>query len=75
LQRQLRDVERVSTPTLMIQGGSDYCDDPEQSEGQERFFTSGYRRLLLQGIGHFPHRESPSQLAAAVIGLIGRLYG
>ena len=38
LQRRLCEVERLSTPTLMIQGGSDYCDDPKESEGLERFF-------------------------------------
>lgn len=63
-------MERLSTPTLMIQGGSDYCDDPKESEGLERFFTGRYDRLLLEGIGHFPHRESPLQVAEAVIRLI-----
>jgi pimeloyl-ACP methyl ester carboxylesterase len=33
---------------------------------QERFFTSGYRRVLLDGIGHFPHREAPDQVAQAI---------
>ena len=70
LQRRLREVERLSTPTLMIQGGSDYCADPKESEGLERFFTGRYDRLLLEGIGHFPHRESPIQVAEAVIRLI-----
>jgi len=63
-------VERLSTPTLMIQGGSDYCDDPKESESLERFFTERYDRLLLEGIGHFPHRESPIQIVEAVIRLI-----
>jgi pimeloyl-ACP methyl ester carboxylesterase len=70
LQRRLCEVERLSTPTLMIQGGSDYCDDPKESEGLEKFFTGRYERLLLEGIGHFPHRESPIQVAEAVIRLI-----
>ena len=70
LQRRLREVERLSTPTLMIQGASDYCDDPKESEGLERFFTGRYDRILLEGIGHFPHRESPIQVAEAVICLI-----
>jgi len=70
LQGRLCEVERLSTPTLMIQGGSDYCDDPKESEGLEKFFTGRYERLLLEGIGHFPHRESPIQVAEAVIRLI-----
>jgi len=33
---------------------------------QERFFTGGYRRVLLDGIGHVPHREAPDEVAEAV---------
>jgi pimeloyl-ACP methyl ester carboxylesterase len=70
LQRKLREVEHVSTPTLMIQGASDYCDTSKESEGQDKFFTGGYRRLLLEGVGHFPHREAPDKVADAVIDLL-----
>jgi pimeloyl-ACP methyl ester carboxylesterase len=70
LQRRLGEVERLSTPTLMIQGGSDFCDHPKESEGLEVYFIGRYERLLLEGIGHFPHRESPKQVADAVIRLI-----
>jgi pimeloyl-ACP methyl ester carboxylesterase len=51
----------------MIQGAVDYCDDPKESEGQEEFFSGRYERLLLDGVGHFPHRESPTQVADAII--------
>ena len=70
LQPRLGEVERLSTSTLMIQGGSDYCDDPKESEGLKRFFAGKYDRLLLEGIGHFPHRESPMQVAEGIIRLI-----
>ena len=33
---------------------------------QERFFTRGYRRVLLDGIGHLPHREAPDEVTEAV---------
>lgn len=51
----------------MIQGASDTCDAPEESEGQDPFFTAGYRRLILDGVGHFPHREAPAQVAQATL--------
>lgn len=70
LQQRLGEVERLSTPTLMIQGGSDYCDDPKESEGLEKFFSVRYDRLLLEGIGHFPHRERPMEVAEAVMCLL-----
>jgi len=54
-------------PTLMLQGGADYCDEPASSQGQDRYFTSGYRRQVIDGIGHFPHREAPDAVATALL--------
>jgi pimeloyl-ACP methyl ester carboxylesterase len=68
LRRRLGEVEYLSTPTLMIQGLSDYCDDARESAGLEAFFTGGYRRMLLENVGHFPHREAPDLVATAVTG-------
>jgi hypothetical protein len=31
----------------MIQGASDYCDAPKESEGLDNSFSGGYHRLLL----------------------------
>lgn len=68
--RRLSEVDRLSTPTLMIQGALDYCDAPRESEGQEKFFSEGYRRVLLPRVGHFPHREAPEAVADAVVSLL-----
>jgi pimeloyl-ACP methyl ester carboxylesterase len=67
LQQRLAEIENLSTPTLMIQGLEDYCDPPSESEGREKYFTGGYRRLTLENVGHFPHREAPEPVAAAVL--------
>jgi pimeloyl-ACP methyl ester carboxylesterase len=64
LRRRLDAVEALTVPTLMVQGGSDYCDEPSSSERLEPYFAAGYRRVVLAGIGHFPHREAPTQIAA-----------
>jgi pimeloyl-ACP methyl ester carboxylesterase len=45
---------QLSTPTLMIQGESDSCGPPKESEGLDDFFTRGHRRILIDGVGHFP---------------------
>jgi pimeloyl-ACP methyl ester carboxylesterase len=66
-QRRLEKVEVISTPTLMIQGADDYCDPPSESEGRERYFVGGYHRLLLEGVGHFPHREAPDIVADSIV--------
>jgi pimeloyl-ACP methyl ester carboxylesterase len=66
LARRLAEVEYIATPTLMIQGAEDRCDEPSGSAKQERFFTGGYRRAVLEGVGHFPHREAPDEVAQAI---------
>lgn len=70
LQRKLGTVERLATPALMIQGTSDFCNPPKESEGLDNIFTGGYRRLLLERVGHFPHREAPELVADGVIQLL-----
>ncbi len=67
LQQRLSEVESLATPTLMIQGLSDFCDPPSESKGQEGYFTGGYERIELEGVGHFPHREAPKVVAEAVL--------
>jgi pimeloyl-ACP methyl ester carboxylesterase len=67
LQKQLNAIETLGTRTLTIQGGSDFCDEPAQSEGMEPFFTAGYRRIVLDGVGHFPPREASEAVAQAVL--------
>jgi len=49
LKTRLRAAETIAVPTLMIQGGDDRCDPPSTSEGQERWFSGPYRRLVLDG--------------------------
>jgi pimeloyl-ACP methyl ester carboxylesterase len=71
LRARLREIETIGTPTLMIQGGSDFCDRPDASAGQEDYFTGGYRRVVLDGVGHFPHREAPDAVADLVLAHLG----
>jgi pimeloyl-ACP methyl ester carboxylesterase len=40
LQVKLREIEYLSTPTLMIQGASDSCDAPKESERTEAIAVS-----------------------------------
>jgi pimeloyl-ACP methyl ester carboxylesterase len=67
LRERLGSTETLSTPTLMIQGNADMCDPPSESDGQGRYFTGGYRRVLLDGVGHFPAREAPNRVANEVL--------
>lgn len=67
LRERLRSVGTLTTPTLMIQGVADMCDPPSESDSQDRCFTGGYRRVMLDGVGHFPPREAPNEVANHVL--------
>jgi pimeloyl-ACP methyl ester carboxylesterase len=58
-------------PTLMIQGGADFCDPPSESAGLEHHFDT-YRRIVLDGVGHFPHREAPDTVGRMLLDQFGR---
>ncbi|WP_250515388.1 alpha/beta hydrolase [Caballeronia sp. INDeC2] len=67
LYARLGTIERIGVPALMIQGGADSCDEPASSAGQDAYFPAGYRRVVIDGAGHFPLREAPDAVADAVI--------
>jgi pimeloyl-ACP methyl ester carboxylesterase len=62
LRNMLAAVETISVPALMIQGSSDFCDPPSESLGKDKYFSGGYERILIEDVGHFPHREAPGQV-------------
>jgi len=70
LQTRLHEIECLHTPTLMLQGGADTCDGPQESEGLDRYFQAGYQRRLVEGAGHFPHREAPGVVAQHIIAFL-----
>jgi pimeloyl-ACP methyl ester carboxylesterase len=41
-------------------------DEPAGSAHLERYFTGRYRRVLLDGVGHFPHREAPDAVEQTI---------
>ena len=41
----------------------------------QRWFTGPYRRLVLDGVGHFPPREAPEAVAAALTSHLVEAFG
>ncbi len=66
LRQRLDEIDHISVPTMMIQGGADACDPPSESAGLEDHFDS-YERVVVDGVGHFPHRENPTAIADLVL--------
>jgi pimeloyl-ACP methyl ester carboxylesterase len=67
LRQKIAATERLNVPTLMIQGAADGTVLAKSTEDKDRYFTGGYRRLVLDEIGHFPMREAPDAVADAVL--------
>lgn len=67
LEQRLATPEKVEVPTLVLHGAEDGATLPETSEGKASFFTNGYRREVLAGVGHFPQRERPQAVIAACL--------
>jgi len=67
LHEKIASTEHLSVPTLMIQGGADGTVLAKSTEHKDKYFTDGYRRLVLDGIGHFPTREAPVAVANAIL--------
>ena len=56
----------LAVPTLVLHGAVDGVNPPASSAGKERYFSARYERRLLDGVGHFPQREAPAEVAAAL---------
>jgi pimeloyl-ACP methyl ester carboxylesterase len=67
LKRRYRDASAIAVPSLMIHGGDDRVTLPASSEGKDKYFTGGYARHVVPGVGHFPTREAPEQVAALTL--------
>ena len=57
----------IAKPMLVIHGGADAVNPTQTSAGKEQWFSGPYRRVVLEGVGHFPQREQPTAVAQALI--------
>ena len=64
LDAKIARATRLETPTLYIQGAEDGVHPPPTSEKVHEKFGDAFRRCVLAGIGHFPTREAPDEVAA-----------
>jgi pimeloyl-ACP methyl ester carboxylesterase len=66
-QAALRAAHTVDVRTTFVCGDADACTLPAVSRNVERFYTAGYERIELAGVGHFPHREQPIAVADLIL--------
>lgn len=57
---------KITVPTRVLHGADDGCLLPETSADREALFASSYERTVLPRVGHFPQREQPRAVIAAI---------
>jgi pimeloyl-ACP methyl ester carboxylesterase len=67
IDERAKSVQTISVPTLMLQGGADGVTLADTTDKKEKYFTGGYQRHVLEGVGHFPTREAPEAVSRLVI--------
>lgn len=55
------------TPTLQLHGAEDQASLPRTAQGSSRYVVAPYEWRLLDGVGHFPHVESPDLVLGEVL--------
>jgi pimeloyl-ACP methyl ester carboxylesterase len=59
----------IAVPTIVLHGTEDGGTLVEATADQDRYFTAGYERRVLAGVGHFVPRQAPDDVAAAILEL------
>jgi pimeloyl-ACP methyl ester carboxylesterase len=72
LEERLQPAPPIAVPTLVIHGSVDLCNDPSTSMNREAGFSRLYDRLVIGGVGHFPTREAPTAVGAAIVRFLAR---
>ncbi len=53
-------IEKITVPTLQLQGARDGCIAPSACRGQARGFAGDFREEVVPSAGHFVHVEAPA---------------
>jgi pimeloyl-ACP methyl ester carboxylesterase len=67
LQARYESMPALDVPTLLIHGMEDRATLAETTDGAGRYFTNGYRRMLVEGAGHFVQMEAPELVAEEIV--------
>jgi pimeloyl-ACP methyl ester carboxylesterase len=59
--------EPITSPTLHLHGALDPIVLPRTALGSGRYVVADYEWRLLDGVGHFPHREAPDLVSGEIL--------
>ncbi len=67
LDNQVKATSSLALPAIYVQGALDGVNPPQTSEHVTEKFTGPFERIVLAGVGHFPTREAPAEVAALLV--------
>jgi pimeloyl-ACP methyl ester carboxylesterase len=67
LDEKVKATKTLALPTIYFQGELDGVNPPRASEKIAEKFTGPFERIVLSGVGHFPTREAPAEVAARLV--------
>jgi pimeloyl-ACP methyl ester carboxylesterase len=67
LHDRVKATRALEVPAIYLQGELDGVNPPETSEKVGEKFTGPFERIVLPGVGHFPTREAPAEVAARLV--------
>jgi pimeloyl-ACP methyl ester carboxylesterase len=65
----------LALPTIYFQGELDGVNPAQASEKVAEKFTGSFQQIVLPGVGHFPTREAPAEVAARLVKHFGATQG
>jgi pimeloyl-ACP methyl ester carboxylesterase len=67
LDDKVKATDTLDIPAIYIQGAEDGVNPPQTSEATAEKYTGEFRRIELEGVGHFPTREAPKEVSALLL--------
>jgi pimeloyl-ACP methyl ester carboxylesterase len=67
LHEKVKATGTLGLPAIYLQGELDGVNPPETSEKVAAKFMGPFDRIVMPGVGHFPTREAPAEVAARLV--------
>ena len=63
----MKPTKTLTNPTLYLQCEADGVNPPAASKQVPEKFSGRFELVLLPGVGHFPQREAPDEVARGLV--------
>jgi pimeloyl-ACP methyl ester carboxylesterase len=73
LDDKVKETATLPLPTIYFQGELDGVNPPPTSQTVGEKFTGQFERIVVPGVGHFPTREAPTEVARRLVAHFKRL--